>query len=106
MASGTRPVIVSQSPVWIVQISQIMKAQTRDLEAAKADNVKLVERLRYVQGYRSSHHTRAGIFLLFGFCWLVSTLSNGNIVKCYSQAVKSMELWRSPVDCSSDAMLG
>ena len=71
MASGTRPVIVSRSPVCIVQISQIMKAQTRDLEAAKADNVKLVERLRYVQGYRSSHHTRAGMPLLLGNCWLL-----------------------------------
>jgi len=36
------------------------KAARRDLDTAKADNVALVERLRYVQGYRSKNHNPSG----------------------------------------------
>ena len=34
----------------------------RDLDSARADNVALVERLRFVQGYQSQQRRRAGKF--------------------------------------------
>lgn len=39
------------------------KATARDLEAARADNVALVERLRYVQGYQTQGRMRTGAML-------------------------------------------
>ena len=42
------------------QVSSEAKQVLSQLEAAKADNVALVERLRYVQGYQSQSRRKGG----------------------------------------------
>jgi len=44
-----------------MQMDRERKAARRDLDTAKADNVALVERLRYVQGYRSKNHNPSDV---------------------------------------------
>ena len=43
-----------------MQAEKELKAVRRDLEGARADNVALVERLRYVQGYQARSRTCNG----------------------------------------------
>ena len=43
-----------------MQAEKELKAVKRGLEGARADNVALVERLRYVQGYRAHSRTCNG----------------------------------------------
>lgn len=42
------------------QVAREVKSARRELEGARADNVALVERLRYVQGYQASSRARNG----------------------------------------------
>lgn len=43
------------------QVSRDLKSMARELEAAKGDNIKLLERLKYVQGYKTTGRTLSSI---------------------------------------------
>ena len=40
-----------------MQVSRDLKGLVRELEGAKGDNLKLVERLKYVQGYKATNRS-------------------------------------------------
>lgn len=46
-----------------MQVSRNLKNLTRDLDGAKADNLKLVERMKYIQGYKVPNKSLSGIFM-------------------------------------------
>ena len=48
-----------------VQATAEAAALRREVAAARADNVALVERLRFVQGYAQQQRTRKGALALF-----------------------------------------
>lgn len=45
-----------------IQASRELKGAKRDLEGARADNLALIERLRFVQGYQASSRRHSGSF--------------------------------------------
>ena len=47
----------------LLQVTVQMSRARNDLEASRADNIALVERLKYVQGYQSAGRSRKGVFL-------------------------------------------
>ena len=47
----------------LLQVSVQMSRVRNDLEASRADNIALVERLKYVQGYQSAGRNRKGVLL-------------------------------------------
>ena len=46
-----------------LQVSAHVSRLRNDLEASRADNIALVERLKYVQGYQSAGRSRKGVLL-------------------------------------------
>ena len=44
----------------LLQVSVHISRLRNDLEASRADNIALVERLKYVQGYQAAGRSRKG----------------------------------------------
>ena len=51
----------------LLQITRELKGVRRELDPTKADNVALVERLRYVQGYRAHKQVNGKLFQILPF---------------------------------------
>lgn len=79
-ATLTAPVLLQVS----VQVSRLRN----DLEASRADNIALVERLKYVQGYQSAGRSRKGVLLIVVSQQVCSGLPDGRqcTAACCTQA--------------------
>ena len=63
----------------LLQVSVHVSRLRNDLEASRADNIALVERLKYVQGYQATGRSRKGVLLVAVGPQVCAGLADGGV---------------------------